>query len=110
MLYFKLSKASLRRHYITLYPTIAQRAQLFGRFWLEGKGHGSFRKKFDMSIRKTHTKPFVIPDSHTRFGIRDSGFGIRDSHTRFGIRNSGFGIRDSGFGELSTTDLSYSMR
>ena len=29
-------------------------------------GHGSFRKKFDMSIRKTHTKPF---------GIRDSGFG-----------------------------------
>ena len=38
--------------------------------------HGSFRKKFYMSIRKTHTKTF---------GIRDSGFGIRgrikrDSH------------------------------
>ena len=32
--------------------------------------HGSFRKKFDMSIRKTHTKTF---------GIRDSGFGIRGS-------------------------------
>ena len=33
--------------------------------------HGSFRKKFYMSIRKTHTKPF---------GIRDSEFGVRDSH------------------------------
>ena len=48
--------------------------------------HGSFRKKFDMSIRKTHTKTF---------GIRDSGFGVRDSG--FGIRDSGFGVRGSGW-------------
>ena len=32
------------------------------------RNFGMVRKKFDMSIRKTHTKPF---------GIRDSGFGIR---------------------------------
>ena len=56
--------------------------------------HGSFRKKFYMSIRKTHTKPFGIRDSG--FGVRDSGFGVRGSG--FGVRGSGFGIRDSGFG------------
>ena len=59
-------------------------------FW-----HGSFRKKFDMSIRKTHTKTFGIRDSE--FGVRDSEFGvgskgIRDSRRR----GSGFGVRDSG--------------
>ena len=38
-------------------------------------GHGSFRKKFNMSIRKTHTKTFGIRDSE--FGVGSKG--IRDS-------------------------------
>ena len=52
-------------------------------------GHGSFRKKFCLTI--TNWEAHSIP-----FGIRYSGFGIRDSE--FGVRDSGFGVRGSGFG------------
>ena len=55
------------------------------------QNRGMVRKKFYMSIRKTHTKPFGIRDSE--FGVRDSGFGIRDSGFGFGVRGSGFGVR-----------------
>ena len=36
-------------------------------------GHGSFRKKFGLTITKAHSIPFGIRDSE--FGVRDSGFG-----------------------------------